>query len=164
MLRNTQAIDKGSDLGMMGMEAASLRQVACRVNLMTFCEAMKMFYRPLLQSRKIFLAFHIAPGLKQTPIDPVLLGKIMMPLISNAIVRNRLHGEVNIRLYRRQELHYMVGEIIATGLEIPEESLAEGLAGWELKNSKRILEETGGTLEAESEPGKGTIFTFTLPY
>jgi len=97
--------------------------------------------------------------------------------VENAIKFNTDGGEVVVRL--REEASSLRVEVSDTGIGIPAEyldkifnrfyridssapHLARGV-GLGLPIAKQIVEEHGGEMHVKSEPGKGSVFSFTLP-
>jgi signal transduction histidine kinase len=98
-------------------------------------------------------------------------------LIGNAIKYTMAGGEVTASL--RAENGQVVGKVRDTGIGIPAEDQARLFSEFfRAKNAKalnlhgtglglvivkRIVESAGGTIHVESEEGKGSTFSFTLP-
>ena len=98
-------------------------------------------------------------------------------LLSNAVKYNRPGGKVFVSA--RQENDRVVLEVADTGIGIPEdffphlfqefcrvkskETLGISGTGLGLVISKRIVNQLGGSIEASSKPGEGSIFTVRLP-
>ncbi len=92
-------------------------------------------------------------------------------LMINAVQAMPEGGALNVTLHpNKSNLHI---EFADTGLGIAPENLAQifepyystkdtGI-GLGLPLTKKIIEEHGGQITVESEPGKGTVFTITLP-
>ncbi len=120
----------------------------------------------------------------ETAVDPsaAVLGdegaltEAVLNLISNAVKYSRPGGRVKVTAVR--ELEKVVVSIEDTGVGIPEadmgrifdgfyrgkaaESGTSG-AGIGLAVTKRIVDVHGGSVTAESEPGRGSTFVITLP-
>lgn len=112
--------------------------------------------------------------------DPVKIGQIVANLLSNA-VKFTAEGSVTVELSvrDRSEEAVTVGFRVAdTGIGIPAERLAfifdeftqasydiglnYGGSGLGLAITKRLVELHGSSIEVESEPGRGTAFSFDL--
>lgn len=105
------------------------------------------------------------------------LTRALANLVDNAIKFNTAGGEVTIRL--REEGDYLRVDVSDTGIGIPAEHLDKifnrfyriDLSAPHLTRgvslglpiAKQIVEEHGGEMHVESEPGKGSTFSFTLP-
>lgn len=101
---------------------------------------------------------------------------LMSNLISNAIKYTEPGGHVTVSLKAENDL--VVGAVEDTGIGIAPEEVsrifdefyrAEGAkdkaqgTGLGLSIVKRVLDLYGGRIEVESEPGKGSKFTFSFP-
>lgn len=103
--------------------------------------------------------------------------QLVLNLVDNAIKYTRENGEVNIQLDRyKDELRLIIQD---TGIGIPEKHInrvferfyrvdkardrAMGGTGLGLAIVKHIVLSMGGTIDLESEVGKGSTFTILLP-
>jgi signal transduction histidine kinase len=110
-------------------------------------------------------------------VDPERIGQVLRNLLSNAIMHTSEGGRITVELKDEgRELRVTVAD---TGTGIPADDLpyvferfyrvdrsrvrATGGAGLGLTIAKRLVEAHGGTIGVESELGKGSRFTFTLP-
>ena len=114
--------------------------------------------------------------------DPLRLGQVLLNLTNNAI-KFTSEGSVTIELEllsmnKRDMSINLTGRIIDTGIGIPEDKLKTlfssftqaddsttrrfGGTGLGLSISKQLIEMMGGEVTAESEPGKGSTFSFTV--
>jgi len=122
------------------------------------------------------LHFHITPGL-QVAGDPHLLQVALENLLGNACKYTRDRAEGVIRLSVRQQANERVFAVAdngtgfdmneASGLFSPFQRLsnARGFPGFGigLTTVQRIIHRHGGEIWAESLPGEGATFFFTLP-
>jgi PAS domain S-box-containing protein len=109
--------------------------------------------------------------------DPVRFRQILTNLIGNALKFTE-NGFIEIGY---QEISSGILRIYVhdTGIGIPKEKLAViferfsklqddkklyGGTGLGLAISKKLVEQMGGNLTVESEPGKGSVFAFSIPY
>ncbi|MFD1446876.1 sensor histidine kinase [Oceanobacillus profundus] len=109
--------------------------------------------------------------------DPKLLQQVWVNLISNAIRYTDLGGEISIHIATdKYHVQVMVED---TGIGISEVDVpqlfdrfykvdkartrTENSTGLGLSIVKKIMEVHGGTIMVESELGKGTVFTVSLP-
>jgi signal transduction histidine kinase/ActR/RegA family two-component response regulator len=139
-------------------------------------EAVNMFTL-LAKEKNLRLDYGLAPEIPERIVgDPGRLGQVLINLIDNA-VKFTPAGEINVRVQPRGD--FLEFSITDTGIGIPEEkrdllfqsfSQADssftrpyGGTGLGLAISKGLVELMGGEIAARSHPGKGSVFTFTLP-
>jgi PAS domain S-box-containing protein len=121
------------------------------------------------------------PGLPPAHADLSLLRKVLDELLDNAVKYSPEGGRVEVALAgennRRKRMIRV--EIADEGIGIEQENMAHifqdfrqvnasdtrafGGLGLGLAFVKRIVEAHGGTIAAESEPGNGAVFRFTVP-
>jgi len=128
-------------------------------------------------SKDLFLSVDIDPDLPPVRANPDRLKLVWTNLLSNAIKYTEPGGIVAVALKRTDR--EVVGMVRDTGIGIPPEDLprifeefyraenARALCpvgtGVGLAIVQRIVENWGGKIWAESEPGLGSKFTFVLP-
>ncbi|MCC9173718.1 ATP-binding protein [Arthrobacter sp. zg-Y179] len=111
-------------------------------------------------------------------VDPKRISQVLDNLLSNAVKYSPDGGQVTVSAWRT-EAGSTVLRVADSGIGMTEAEQAEvftkffraGTArraqipgvGLGLVITKRIVEEHGGTIAMESEAGKGTVFTVTLP-
>jgi signal transduction histidine kinase len=110
-------------------------------------------------------------GLDSISIDPDIMHRVIDNLVKNAVEAMPDGGKLTIEAKRGDD--GAVLSISDTGLGIPEEvreriftplyTTKAGGMGLGLTYCKRAVEAHGGTLSFETETGKGTTFTITLP-
>ncbi len=130
--------------------------------------------RPQLDSAGIRLTVDAAPDLPQVFVDRGQIERVVSNLVTNARRATPEGGSITVSAA-------VIGDEVAvsvadTGTGIPREYLAKifepfvqvpdtpvGGAGLGLSISQRTVEAHGGQLSVQSEPGKGSRFTFTIP-
>lgn len=111
--------------------------------------------------------------------DENLILQVFNNLISNAIKFTRPNGIITITVSPSQQLRFVEFAVQDTGIGIKPENIkklftieskfttdgtsGEKGSGLGLTIVKDIIQKHGGTIWAESEPGKGSTFKFTLP-
>jgi PAS domain S-box-containing protein len=140
----------------------------------TIVDAVKSFYS-LAREKNIALSEDIPEELPEIEADGERLRQVVINLLSNAIKFSNPGGKVNIKVeHGNKELLIRVTD---QGIGIPEEAmprlferfyqsedkLAKGGTGLGLYISKQVVEAHGGHIQVESQAGKGSTFSFTLP-
>jgi len=133
--------------------------------------------QPPAEARGLTIETNLPGEPATAEVDPERIGQVLRNLLSNAITHTPEGGRVTVDLKDEgDELRLTVAD---TGVGIPPEDLpyvferfyrvdrsrvrATGGAGLGLTIAKRLVEAHGGTIGVDSELGKGTQFTFTLP-
>ena len=132
--------------------------------------------RPLAAAKEIELRTEVSEELF-LDADRVRLKQVLYNLLSNAIKFTPEQGQV--RLVARPEGALLSTSVIDTGIGIPREeqesvfeafhqlsATAPGVregTGLGLSITKLLVEQHGGSIRVESEPGKGSQFHFTMP-
>lgn len=124
-------------------------------------------------ANRIALNKQLAPGLPPLMVDRHMLEQVLMNLILNAIQAIRGGGFITIRTRASDERCAI--EVEDSGIGIPASVMpkifdpffttkgtGEG-TGLGLSVSLGIVERHGGTIQVESEVGKGSVFTVWLP-
>jgi CheY-like chemotaxis protein/two-component sensor histidine kinase len=135
------------------------------------------------KEKKISLECHIDPAVPRfVLVDPTRLNQILLNLLSNA-VKFTEHGGVQLRTevlstdVAQQTL--LQFSVMDTGVGIPEHQLKDIFdpftqagdethllhsgTGLGLAIARQLVELQGGQINVQSRPGKGSVFTFTLP-
>jgi two-component system sensor histidine kinase ChiS len=146
------------------------------IDMRVLTDLVLKFNEPLLRKKNLLLKNEIAPNTPPVEGDENRLQQIMHNLIGNA-VKFTPAGSVTVSA---REKNGMVAIAIAdTGIGIPkdkfdrifqsfeqaEASIAREYSGTGLglAITKQLVELHGGEISVESEVGKGSTFTFTLP-
>ncbi|MBK8340612.1 MAG: response regulator [Flavobacteriales bacterium] len=131
---------------------------------------------PMVEGKEIQLMNAVARDLVRVDADEDRLQQILLNLLGNAIKFTE-RGTVTVTAQERDGM--VAVSITDTGIGIPQDKLrsifvafdqADGTAqrqhggtGLGLSITKQLVELHGGTINVESELGKGSVFTFTLP-
>ena len=104
-------------------------------------------------------------------VDPAMIRRVLVNLVSNAIQAMPRGGKLTLRASRsdgntlihvRDTGNGMTPEVMGKLFQPLFTTKAKG-TGFGLPVCKRIVEAHGGEIVVESETGKGTIFTITIP-
>ena len=131
----------------------------------------------LVMERAIQVRLSIEEGLPSVQADREALVKAIVNLVSNAANFSESGGEIEVRGWQEGDAVRL--DVVDHELDIAaedQEKVFERFArirghaankltstGLELAISKEIVERLGGRIWVESEPGKGSTFSFTLP-
>ena len=129
------------------------------------------------EAARVGIALEVAADVGHVELDPKALRRMVDALLDNAIKFNREGGAVAVSA--RRDDGWLKIVVADTGIGIAREDLAKlfkplvqldpGLArarggvGLGLALARRLAELHGGTIEVESEAGKGSRFTLRLP-
>jgi signal transduction histidine kinase/CheY-like chemotaxis protein len=128
--------------------------------------------------KDILLLYDVEPSLDTNLIsDPYRVKQVLTNLISNAI---KFTQNGHVKIVGKKVEDKLVFEIQDSGIGITEEQQTHifkeftqahpdiekqfGGTGLGLTISKRMVNLLGGTISVESELGKGSVFTFSIPY
>lgn len=157
------------DAGRMGLtkERASLAEIVA--------EAINAISR-LYEARGLTLTSEVSEALPAVYVDRTRIRQVLINLLNNA-ARFTRRGGATVRA--RHEGGSLIVEVSDTGVGIPAADIPKVFeefrqldgttrrphdgSGLGLAICKRFVELHGGAIWAESEPGKGTVFSFTLP-
>jgi signal transduction histidine kinase len=148
------------------------------VDLVKAAEEMILQLKPQAGEKKIDLSITIKPeGSFPVLADPEKLNEIFINLISNAIKFTRESGKISIEIADKGGFGEV--SVIDTGTGISKEDFPKLFKKFEQFNrdpgpgpkgtglglaiTKGLVELQKGNIRAESEPGKGSKFSFTIP-
>jgi len=162
-------------LDLVRLESGRVGIVKGPVSLRHLIQETVALLRPQAEARRISINIVMPPDLPTLMADEARLKQVLINLLNNAIKYNRDEGLIEIKVERgEKEVRVSVrdtGRGIAPH-DLPRifdkfyrgsdevSSLGTGLG---LSIAKQIVEAHGGTISVESELGKGSTFTFTLP-
>lgn len=129
--------------------------------------------RPQVEAKGLELSVDIPVDLPWLSVDRLQIERVISNLVMNAL-RHTNRGEIKISAEQRDS--HVAVSVCDTGSGIPNEYLPHifdkfvqvpgaptGGAGLGLTISKSIVEAHGGQISVQSQLGRGTTFTFTLP-
>ena len=129
------------------------------------------FLGPTARQKAIVLHWYPAPDLPPVLLDVDMFEKVLLNLMLNA--EDAMPAGGTLTLQTRLESGGVSLDVIDTGCGIAPEVLAKlfkpflttkpGGNGLGLATAKKIVTAHGGTIEVQSELGRGTKFTIRLP-
>jgi signal transduction histidine kinase len=161
-------------LDLSKIESGRMMPALSRVDAGTLVKAVLEPSRARIEAGGIELLVSVEPNLPQVMADPSQIERVVANLVANAVSATPRGGRIAVAA-RRSDDRVDVS-VSDTGRGIPREYLprlfgkfmqvpgsATGSAGLGLAISRQIVQAHGGEIRAESEPGRGAVFTFTLP-
>ncbi|MEZ6047176.1 MAG: ATP-binding protein [Planctomycetaceae bacterium] len=140
-------------------------------DLTDFMQKFIEMYRPQAREYQIDISPHLSPNLPQVNLDRSLFRQVLLNLAINAQQAMPRGGLLELQTYNRDDQVFL--EFIDTGegmtAEVQEKmfqaffSQKAGGSGLGLPMVRKVILAHGGSIQCESEPGKGTRFIITLP-
>jgi signal transduction histidine kinase len=134
--------------------------------------------KPRARDKKIQISTFLPTDLPTLQADPAKLGQILLNLLTNAIKYTHEMGKVGIEA-RALSTGVVEIRVTDTGIGIQREDIPrvferftqidssstrnQGGTGLGLTITRDLIELHGGTIKVQSQLGKGTSFTFTIP-
>ena len=157
----------------MGLDETSLR--VAPVNLARLIEHILIALEPAATERDVTLRMEVQRLTQPVPGDPQMFEEIFATLLDNAIKHNPPGTEVVAELTRNGDMALarisdngkgmnedLVAHIFQQGARDSGAGTPRG-TGMGLYIAKMLAELHGGAIAVESEPGKGSVFTVSLP-
>ncbi len=164
-------------LDVVKIESGKLQLNYEKVNFETFLKKNTEINALLAAKKEIKLVLNIPQPLPEIAIDPIKIEQVLNNLISNAIKYS--HNKTTVTINAFSTGQYVLVSVQDQGQGIPENEIqkvfvpfskisVKGTAGEKstglgLSIVKRIITGHLGRIWVESEPGKGSTFSFTLP-
>jgi sensor histidine kinase YesM len=163
-------------LDVMSLREGSPRMQPGRFCIQSIAAGVLDMFRSMTEGKPVRLYNRIPDSFPLVFADENRVIQILFNLIHNAI-KFTAEGEVSIRGHVRDGKAHIAVSDTGSGMDEetmrrmfepyeqgdPERTMIEGGFGLGLSISKQLVELLGGTLRAESVPGRGTEFVFTLP-
>ncbi len=146
------------------------------IGLHALADVVLTLSRPLAEGKDLDLIATVDPDLPLVRADENRVQQILLNLVGNAI---KFTDSGRVEVSARQEGDTLVVQVTDTGIGIAADELerifesfqqADPSIGREYRGtglglsvSKQLVELHGGRIWAESEPGRGSTFCFTLP-
>jgi signal transduction histidine kinase len=147
------------------------------VDVATLVQAVATTMQPLLERKEQTIAVCTEPGLPAVHADQDRVMQVLTNLVGNAHKYTGTGGTIDVDASRQGDRVCIA--VRDNGVGIPPEDIpklftrffrvdssltrAIGGTGLGLSIAKSIVELHGGTISVESELGKGSVFSFTLP-
>jgi signal transduction histidine kinase/CheY-like chemotaxis protein len=163
-------------LDLSQIEADQMALTREQVSIQEVIQAASDAVRPLFQSKRLFLDMELEGDIPPVYCDRTRIREVLLNLLSNA-GRFTESGGVTIRARQKQD--HLEVSVADTGPGMPPDQMDKlfqpfqqldasirrryGGTGLGLNISKRFIELHGGKIWVESQPGKGTTFSFSLP-
>lgn len=128
-------------------------------------------------AKGVSISTEVSKKLHSVNVDSHRIGQVLHNLLENAIAHTAKNGSIVVTAQKQD--NWVKVSVADTGEGIPAEDLpniferfyrvdksrarATGGSGLGLTIAKRLVEAHGGKIEARSELGKGSCFSFTLP-
>ncbi|MBW1669396.1 MAG: HAMP domain-containing histidine kinase, partial [Deltaproteobacteria bacterium] len=131
-------------------------------------------YRYLAEEKNIQISVRITRGLSLVA-DPSRIGQVLANLVDNAIKYTPENGRVDIEAYKSSEDIIISVKDTGSGIsreDLPriwdrlyrgDQSRSQRGLGLGLSLVKAIVAAHGGKVQVNSEPGRGSTFTITIP-
>ncbi|HOG46598.1 MAG TPA: ATP-binding protein, partial [Anaerolineae bacterium] len=159
------------------LEAGRLELNKARVSLAEIASGAVTRLESVAHNREVTLDFQAQPGLPQVLGDERRLAQVVTNLLGNAIKFSPPQSSIQIRCEFGEG--QVIVRVIDHGVGIPPEAMSRlfskfyqvdasatrrvGGTGLGLYISRRIVEAHGGHIHVESEVGKGSVFSFSIP-
>ena len=159
------------------VESGQLRLERIPLDVKELMEGLVVRYSADLEAGGIRIVIDVETGLPEIQADEMRMTQILSNLLKNSIYHSREGGLITLGARRKED--FLEIRVADTGVGIAPEDLPfifdrfyrrellrgneGGSAGIGLTVSRSLVEAHGGSIRAESEPGKGTTIYFTVP-
>jgi signal transduction histidine kinase len=160
-------------LDVHGLESRRMPLARARAELGSLVAEAVGMQGPLARARQLQLVTEVPADLPAVSVDAALISRVLQNLLGNAIKFTPAGGAV--RVSARREGQEVAVSVSDDGAGVPPELLPrlfqafahgdhlERGSGLGLAFCRLAVEAHGGRIGVESEPGRGSTFTFTLP-
>jgi two-component system, NtrC family, sensor histidine kinase KinB len=161
-------------LDLSKIESGDTAPVKAPVPASTLAHDAAASVRMQAEARQVRLNVDVPADLPEVLADRQQIQRVIINLLTNAIRATAAGGTITVRGVERGG--HVAFSVTDTGAGIPREYLArifepfvqvpnapQGGSGLGLTIARRIVEAHGGRLTVQSEPGRGSTFTFTVP-
>ena len=133
-------------------------------------------WRTVAEEKHLIWQEELPAGLKPIAIDPMRMAQVVGNLLSNAIKYTPAGGTVNISTGADEKNFWLKVSDSGVGVQVDErerifQPFYRGNTGKRIKQgmglgltiARELITAHGGQLDVDSEPGKGSTFTISLP-
>jgi len=158
-------------------EAGELKLVCQAENIGELIKQMVVGVEAQVVAKEVSISIDLSDKLPLVNIDAHRISQVLRNLLENALAHTAEGGTISVTA--RQQENWVEVSVTDTGEGIPAEDLPNiferfyrvdksrarttGGSGLGLTIAKRLVEAHGGTIQAQSEWGKGSCFSFTVP-
>ena len=158
-------------------EAGKLKLVCQAEDISELINQAVVVVRAQAEAKGVSVTIDLPDELPSVNIDSHRISQVLRNLLDNAVAHTAQGDSITVSA--RPQDGWLEIAVTDTGGGIPAEDLpyiferlyrvdksrarATGGSGLGLTIAKRLVEAHGGKIEAQSEPGKGSCFTFTIP-
>ena len=171
--RLTQMVAEITELSRIETGKAELELTPTNLNLLI--EGAITQLNPLAERQQVTITTELDTNLPKLTVDRDRIQQTIINLVHNAIKFNHPGGKVTIST--RSNKDSVIVNVADTGTGIARDDLprvferfyksdksrSRGGSGLGLAIAKHTIQAHGGTIQAQSEEGKGSTFSFTLP-
>lgn len=166
-------------LSLSRLDAGRLELRRRYVDLAQELRTVEEVFSERLRQSGLQILMSVPEHLPRVNADSERLGQILFNLVGNAIKFTPSGGTITIRISHPQDANHVIVSVSDTGIGMPRHELTHIFdrfyqvdrrdgreypgTGLGLAISRELVELHGGRIWAESEPGKGSVFSFTLP-
>lgn len=136
--------------------------------------------KPLAERKQLQLDLQASETSLWIFADPDRMTHVLVSLVGNAIKFTGNGGRIQVKVSHRSDANEVEFSVTDTGVGIAPENMPQIFENFQqfrrgpqgvgpegtglgLAISKRLVELHGGCIQATSEPGRGSVFSFTLP-
>ncbi len=144
-----------------------------QTNLQMLIDGSVKLVEPQAKGKQIFVRHKTTAQMNKVLVDSDRINQVLLNLYINAIESMGAGGELSVNASYINERKIIEIQVSDTGCGIPKDDLAKIFdpyfttkssgTGLGLAIAHNIVEAMDGTIEAESQPGKGTTFTVRIP-
>lgn len=159
-------------------QSGELKLLVANGDVMQYIHRTALCIEPLMAKRGLEFTIQCSPESMMGWIDTDKLDKIIYNLLSNAAKYTQENGRVMLQVHTNRHFDHIIIKVTDNGIGIPKDKMKHLFqrfydgdyrqfqtmgTGIGLSLTRELVYLHGGNIECESEEGKGTTFTVTLP-